>query len=149
MLMKPCAGDERARTFQQLQVIHVGLLRRPVEKPVVLFRYSPTRAGDNAREMLKGYEGYVQSDGFCGYNILETNGSPIRLVGCMAHVRRKFIKVIDARGRAGPAKTGSAEVALSYIGRLYEVEKYAGKNELSPNRFMIFARKGQADSGGI
>lgn len=106
----------------------------PVGKPVVLFRYSPTRAGDNAREMLKGYEGYVQSDGFAGYNILETNGSPIRLVGCMAHVRRKFIKVIDARGRAGPAKTGSAEVALSYIGRLYEVEKYARRNELSPEQ---------------
>ena len=103
----------------------------PIEKPAVLFRYSPTRAGDNARKMLKGYEGYVHSDGFAGYNILETNGSPIRLLGCMAHVRRKFVKVIDARGRAGPSKTGSAEVALSYIARLYEVEKYAARNELS------------------
>jgi transposase len=62
-------------------------------------------------------------------------------LGCMAHVRRKFIKVIDARGRAGPAKTGSAEVALSYIGRLYEVEKYAGKNELSPEQIYELRRE--------
>jgi transposase len=113
----------------------------PVEKPVVLFQYSPTRAGDNAREMLNGYAGYVQSDGFAGYNILEANGSPIRLVGCMAHMRRHFIKVIDARGKAGPAKSGSAEVALSYISRLYEVEKYAGRNELSPEAIYDLRRE--------
>lgn len=113
----------------------------PIQKPAVLFRYSPTRAGEIARKMLNGYEGYVQSDGFCGYNILEAKGSLIRLLGCMAHVRRKFIKVIDARGRAGPAKNGSAEVALSYIGRLYEVEKYARKNELSPEEIYELRRE--------
>jgi transposase len=41
----------------------------PIEKPAVLFRYSPIRAGEIAAEMLNGYEGYVHSDGFCGYNI--------------------------------------------------------------------------------
>jgi transposase len=56
-------------------------------------------------------------------------------------VGRKFIKVIDARGRAGPAKTGSAEVVLSYIGSLYEVEKYAAKNELSPEQIYELRRE--------
>ena len=74
--------------------------------------------------MLSGYEVYVQSDGFSEYNIPEAKGSHDWLFVCTAHVRRKFIKVIDARGRAGPAKTGSAEAALSYIGRLYEVENH-------------------------
>jgi transposase len=113
----------------------------PIEKPVILFRYSPTRVGEIAAQMLNGYEGYVQSDGFCGYNILEKNGSPIRLLGCMFHVRRNFIKVVDARGRAGPARTGSAEVALSYIARLYEVEKYAAKNKLSSEKIYELRRQ--------
>jgi hypothetical protein len=106
------------------QVLHVGVSGRTGRKPVVLFRYSPTRAGEIAAEMLSGYEGYVQSDGFSGYNIPEAKGSPDRLFVGMAHVRRKFFKVIYARGRAGPAKTGSAEAALSYIGRLCEVESH-------------------------
>jgi hypothetical protein len=104
---------------------------------VVLFRYSPTRAGEIAAEMLSGYEGYVQSDVFSGYNIPEAKGSHDRLFVCMAHVRRKFIKVIDARGRAGQAKTGSAEAALSYIGRLCEVGSHVAWTHINTCAFYL------------
>lgn len=101
------------------------------EKPAVVFRYSPTRSGEVPREVLQGYRGYCQTDGYSGYDGLESVEG-IRLVGCFFHARRNFVKVIDARGKKEKGKTGSAEVALDYIGQLYKIEKEARAKGLSP-----------------
>jgi transposase len=34
------------------------------EKPVVLFHYAPTRSGEVPREILEGYQGYLQTDAY-------------------------------------------------------------------------------------
>ncbi|MGA2225352.1 MAG: IS66 family transposase [Syntrophobacteraceae bacterium] len=101
------------------------------EKPVILYRYSATRSGEIPREVLQGYRGYCQTDAFSGYDGLEGTIEGIQLVGCFVHARRNFIKVVDARGKGGKSKTGSAEVALGYIGQLYRIEKAAREAELS------------------
>jgi transposase len=103
-------------------------------REVVLYRYSPTRSGDVPREVLQGFGGYLQTDAFSAYDGLE---GQVRLVGCFAHVRRYFVKVIDARGKSGK-KPGSAEVALDYIRQLYAIEKAARKQELSPSEHCLF-----------
>jgi transposase len=113
----------------------------PPEKPVILFRYSQTREGSVPREVLAGYCGYCQTDAFSGYDALETSNPGIILVGCFAHVRRNFVKVIDARGKAAKNKHGSAEVALEYIGRLYRIEKLARERELSPDEIVCLRRE--------
>ncbi len=40
------------------------------DAPVVLFRYSPSRAGEVATQMLGDFKGYLQVDGYAGYNAL-------------------------------------------------------------------------------
>jgi transposase len=107
-----------------------------VDKPIVLFRYSQSRSGEVPREVLAGYCGYCQTDAFSGYDALETANPGIVLVGCFAHARRNFVKVIDARGKAAKNKPGSAEVALDYIGRLYKIEKTARQRGLSPEQIV-------------
>jgi transposase len=100
------------------------------EKPVILFWYSQTRSGDVPKEVLEGFHGYLQTDDFSAYEALA--GQTCR-VGCFAHTRRNFVKVIEARGAEAKKKTGSAEVALEYIGRLYKIERFARDAELSPD----------------
>jgi transposase len=48
------------------------------------------------------------------------------------------VKVIDARGKGARGKTGSAEVALGYIGKLYTIEKAARTSGLSPEEIQQF-----------
>jgi transposase len=112
----------------------------PPEKPIVIFRYSPTRSGDVPREVLQGYRGYCQTDAFSGYDGLETMEG-IHLVGCFFHARRNFIKVIDARGKGAKGKPGSAEVALGYIGQLYRIEKQSRETGLSPPEMEVFRKE--------
>jgi transposase len=80
-----------------------------------VFEFRPTRSGDGPREFLRDFQGYLQHDGYQGYEGL---GPTIVDVGCWAHVRRG---VFEAR-LSSPAE---ADAALSLIGKLYKVEREA------------------------
>ncbi len=97
-------------------------------KPVLIYQYQPTRAGDVASAFLGDFQGYVQTDGYSGYNFLE-HKKGVHHIGCLAHARRKFMDVIKAQGKN--RKTGAADRALSYIKKLYRLESIARKNELN------------------
>ncbi len=111
-----------------------------VDKHVVLFHYAPTRSGEVPREILGGYEGYLQTDAFSAYDQFDHPASKILLVGCMAHARRNFVKVIDARGK-GAKRNGSAEVALGYIRKLYAIERLARDLGLPPEETLALRKE--------
>ena len=96
-------------------------------KPGVIYEYHPTRSGDVPKEFLSGYSGYVQTDGYAGYNFLEARADIVH-VGCWAHARRKFMDVTRAMKKG---KAGSADVALSYIRKLYKIESEAEEANIS------------------
>jgi transposase len=105
----------------------------PLSSPVKFYRYHPTRSAKVVQDMLEDYLGYVQSDGYKAYDYLSRDPN-ITPMGCLAHARRKFIKVNNGRKKSrGKKKTskGLADEALDYIGELYRIEKYARNNELS------------------
>jgi transposase len=84
-------------------------------KPIVFFHYHPSRAKEIAQKFLSGFQGYVQTDGYAGYD--EVGSFPgVVHVGCLAHVRRKFV---DAE------RQGSREASdfLELIAALYHAEK--------------------------
>ena len=91
------------------------------DPPGVVFRYAPGRGGIHAEQMLAGFDGVLQVDGYAGYNRLEKTdrqgGSPLRLAYCWAHARREVIKATP--------ETGSpvADDILQRIAALYAVEK--------------------------
>lgn len=89
----------------------------PPTQPIRLFHYAASRSGDVACQLLDGYEGYVQTDDYAGYNQACAPAEIIQL-GCWAHARRKFIEA-----RKVTAGTGKADMALALIGKLYAVER--------------------------
>ncbi|MEC4684230.1 MAG: IS66 family transposase [Nitrospirota bacterium] len=95
-------------------------------RPGVIYQYHPGRYGDVAKEFLADYRGYAQTDGYSGYNFFDENPE-IEHVGCWAHARRKFVDVTRAMKKG---KTGSANVALSYIGKLYQIEAEAADADM-------------------
>jgi len=85
--------------------------------PIILFHYSPTRSGDVAKEFLKGFNGYLETDGYQGYNKV----SGIKRCTCWAHLRRYFIDAIP-KGKqfdySQPAVQG-----VEYCNRLFRRER--------------------------
>lgn len=93
--------------------------------PGVVFHFKQSRKGEHAEEILQGFSGYLQVDGYAGYRRLmapDRPGGPIKLAYCWAHVRRKFIDVVKA------TKSKRAEEIIDLINAIYTIEKkIAGK----------------------
>ncbi|PHS52425.1 MAG: transposase [Alteromonas sp.] len=81
---------------------------------IVLYDYHNSRAGQCAVDFLKGYSGYLQVDGYQGYEQTQAI-----LIGCWAHARRKFM---EAKKGAGKKGSGKADWALNHIQKLYRLE---------------------------
>jgi transposase len=123
---------DRANTTKSYMWIFRG---GPPDKPALLYQYHPTRSGEVAKDFLNGYHGYIQTDGYIGYDALGTHKGIIH-VGCWAHVRRKFFEVVQARKKNNrlKSKAGSGDVALSYIKKLYRLESIAKDRQYSPEQ---------------
>uniref|UniRef100_UPI003BA10124 IS66 family transposase n=1 Tax=Ochrobactrum sp. EDr1-4 TaxID=3368622 RepID=UPI003BA10124 len=95
--------------------------------PGVAFTYAPGRSGQYAEQILQGFNGILQVDGYAGYNRLvapDRVGPNIQLAYCWAHARRKLIDI---------TRTGSSPIAedgVKRIGELYKIE--AGLRGLNP-----------------
>ena len=88
------------------------------EPPGVAFTYTPGRSGEHAVEILQGFDGILQVDGYAGYNrVLDPrDNDPIQLAYCWAHARRKLYEL--THHNAAPI----AEEGLKQIAALYRIE---------------------------
>ena len=94
--------------------------------PIILYDYQAGRGHEHPDTFLEGFAGYLQCDGYSAYKSLSTKRPTIKLVGCMAHLRRKFKEALDAmpKNKQPPHKISRAEHAIGMIKKLYIVEKH-------------------------
>ena len=104
----------------------------PPDKKVVLYEYYKTRAGKNAKEFLSGYSGYLQTDGYEGYDSAVKDMSDIIHVGCFAHARRKFFEASKVSGKAQ-----SAEEGIKHIRKLYSLEDELRGQNMDNEKFLV------------
>lgn len=96
----------------------------PSNQVSVLFEYDPSRPGSVAVRLLDDFNGVLQADGYSGYSKVCKQNSITR-IGCWDHARRKFVeanKSTDTKAKAKKGVLSKADVALSYIRKLYRVE---------------------------
>ena len=97
----------------------------PPGQPSVLFEYDPSRSQEVPLRLLDGFHGYLQTDGYAGYNAacLVNNITPL---GCWDHARRKFKDAQDAQpkpNKGKPHKASKADHILGLINTLYMIER--------------------------
>jgi transposase len=102
------------------------------EKKSVLFDYDPSRGRQVPLRLLHGFKnGYLQTDGYAGYNEVCRRNNLVQL-GCWDHARRKFVESQQAQPTGKKVKVSKADMALSFINKLYSIEKtikYASNEE--------------------
>ena len=85
--------------------------------PIILYKYSPSRAKYNAEDFLKGFNGYLETDGYQGYN----NLPGVRRCCCWAHVRRAFCDAIQ-KGHDGDLSDPAVQ-GVAYCDKLFDYER--------------------------
>jgi len=107
---------------------HIGfywVYHSPIDGNVV-FDYQPTRGQKAPAHMLKDFKGYLQTDGYVGYNEYAKQEGVTHL-GCWAHARRYHERALDN----DPER---ATHALREIQKLYAIERTIKKANLSPDQ---------------
>ena len=92
----------------------------------VYFHYDMgSRSGETAVKLIGKYRGAVQTDGYEVYESFE-NAPGKRMIGCWAHVRRKFVEALDEDRK-------HASEAIVYISKLYKLEAEMKEVKLKPD----------------
>jgi transposase len=121
---------EEGKTAQSKSYLW-ALRREDPDRPLLYYAYDPSRSGEVARRLLTGFQGYLQADGYSGYDGFESMEGVV-LVGCFAHARRKFDEAMRGqgkpkKGRQKNDKKRIAEQGLAKINALFKIERrYAG-----------------------
>ena len=113
----------------------------PPGKPVLWYEYQETREKKHITELLSGFSGYLQSDGYgCYESAAEHDLAGVVHVGCFAHVRRHFFEA-----KKITTQPGLADQALEQIQGLYKVERELRdklrKEETDRERFVAERRE--------
>lgn len=90
------------------------------DPPAVVFTYAPGRHGAHAMNILTGFDGILQVDGYTGYDAMaeprRIGGNPLMLAYCWAHARRKLHDIYQKDGSEIAAE------GLRRIAQIYKVE---------------------------
>lgn len=116
--------DRRAQTKSYLWVVRTG---EGGLNPIILYNYTPTRAGENIKQFLKGMEPgfYLMADAYQGYNKV----NEARRCCCFAHIRRYLLESIPKgheKDYGHPAVQG-----VLYCNKLFEYERIYKEKGLS------------------
>lgn len=85
----------------------------------ILYEYQQTRAGENPRKFLAEFKGYLQVDGYAGYNKV----SDVTLVGCWAHARHKFDEALKALPASLKSAPVGAREGVDFCNQLFSIER--------------------------
>ena len=100
---------------------------RAVMERLVLFHYDQgSRAGAVIGSLANRYnfKGYLQCDGFAGYETAFKTNPDVRLVNCMVHIRRHLEQALDEN-------RPMAEHGLKEIQHLYKIEHMCDDTQMS------------------
>lgn len=100
----------------------------------IAFQYTPNWTAEQAEAFLGKRIGWMQVDGYKGYQSI-AHDRPLLLVGCWMHARRYFVKAFEA-------KDMRAAVPLDIIKQMYKVER--ASREAGDDHDVRYARR-QAD----
>ena len=108
---------------------YVWLLRSGEDglPPLLLYRYSPSRNGDNAVGMLDGTQPglYLMADGNWGYDKLKD----VKRCACYAHIRRYFLDAVP-KGRETDLSEPAVQ-GVAYCDKLFRYERRYKEQGLS------------------
>ena len=131
-------GDETTIPVQSSTkpgATHTGYMwvyRSPISNQVI-FDYHKGRGKEAPKQLLEGFKGVLQTDGYAGYDQFEDDPH-ITMIACMAHARRYFEKALSN-------DKARAEHVLIEIQKLYAIERAAEENQLTTDKIAALRQK--------
>jgi transposase len=112
--------DEPGKPPQSQSHMWVYRTSGDAEYPIILYDYQPDKTKERPRDFLDGFVGYLMTDGEAAYHSLPDS---IVVVGCVSHVRRKFVDALKAIKNKKDRLGSNAQVGVDYCDELFRIER--------------------------
>lgn len=129
-------ADETPIQVQDVEKTRRAYIWTFIAETLAAYVYSPNRSGETAAKVLGDSQGYLQVDGYSGYNAVTSPERRTR-VGCLAHVRRYFWRALETA-------PDEARHVLDLILDLYRVEYAAAEQDLLGSEQHLAMRKARS-----
>lgn len=118
----PVINREKHRADKE----YLWMVRSVMEKLVIFHYDGGSRAGAVIESLANQYnfKGYLQCDGFAGYETAFKANPDVRLLNCLVHIRRHFEQALDENREM-------AQHALTQIQHIYKIERQCDEAGLS------------------
>ena len=104
------------------------------EQKLVFFNYRKGRGVHGPKEILDGYHGHVQCDGYRVYDKIGMQQDGVELLGCLAHARRKFYE-------ARQSDVNRSEHAMKLFQKIYELDSLYDRADLTVDKDRLKMRQ--------
>mgnify|MGYP000791330932 CR=1 FL=1 len=120
----PVINREKHRADKE----YLWMVRSVMEKLVIFHYEGGSRAGSVIESLANHYhfKGYLQCDGFAGYETAFKANPDVQLLNCLVHIRRHFEQALDENKEM-------AEHGLAQIQHIYRIEHCCNMAGLSYN----------------
>lgn len=118
----PVINREKHRADKE----YLWMVRSVMEKLVIFHYDGGSRAGAVIESLANHYhfKGYLQCDGFAGYETAFKTNPDVQLLNCLVHIRRHFEQALDENREM-------AQHALTQIQHIYKIERQCDEAGLS------------------
>lgn len=96
-----------------------------------IYSYSQNRTSSNPKELLKNYQGYLEVDGYDGYNDIPN----VKTARCWVHARRKYADIVKTL-KENQKKNSIAFKLVRKINELFKIEEECKKKKLTPSQIL-------------
>ena len=100
----------------------------------MVLKWIDNRRHENVDELVRGFNGILQSDGYAAYGNYAKTHPGITLMACWAHAFRKFREALAA-------EPGHAKLMMKLISDLYDLEEEWDKDNVSDSARKILREK--------
>ncbi len=99
------------------------------DQPIYYYEFQKSRKKENPQIALKGFEGYLLTDAYQGYNDIEN----VKNCYCWAHARRNFYDIVKAL-KPEQLQESKAYGMVQRIDKLFHIEKNMRDEKYTPNQ---------------
>jgi len=101
-----------------------------IDNSIILYDYQRTRSSSCPVKFLGNYSGYLQTDGYVGYNKIKS----AKRLYCLAHIRRKFYEIIEGLSEEA-LKQSRGIIGFNYCEQIYRIEKDLREQYISSDNY--------------
>lgn len=92
-----------------------------LDYPMIIYDFSINRSGQNPKEFLKDYKGYLEVDGYGGYNNIDN----VEVCCCWAHARRQYSDYLNTLPQGETRNNSHDAELLRTIDKIFHLDNAA------------------------